>query len=343
MREKVKALWRLCFNDSEEFVDLYFRLRYSNEVNIALQSGEEVIAALQMLPYPLAFGGKEIPTAYVSGACTHPDYRNRGVMRELLSQAFARMWHEGVVLSTLIPAEPWLFDYYARSGYAPLFRYEKRVFKAGEERQASGSPEVNGLLLHSTDRYEEKAFKYLDWKLRERSCCVLHPKKDFEVVLADLRLSGGKVYTLRTADRIAALAIATPVEEGGWVVNEWLSDTSETGNILLQGICRELHLPSIGLLLPPLQPGGGLPLGMARIVNALAMLQGYAAAHPEQEMDIALTDEQISANNGYYYLHNGRCMKSAKRLPGSHLALTVGELAEKLLASSCPYMSLMLN
>ena len=47
MREKIKSLWKLCFNDSDEFTDMYFRLRYSNEVNIAIQSGEEVIAALQ--------------------------------------------------------------------------------------------------------------------------------------------------------------------------------------------------------------------------------------------------------------------------------------------------------
>ena len=108
IREKVKNLWKLCFNDSEEFTELYFRLRYNNDINIAIQSGEEVIAALQMLPYPMTFEGEDIHTAYISGACTHPDYRNRGVMHELLSQAFARMLHNNVALSTLIPAEPWL-------------------------------------------------------------------------------------------------------------------------------------------------------------------------------------------------------------------------------------------
>ena len=134
IREKVKNLWKLCFNDSEEFTELYFRLRYNNDINIAIQSGEEVIAALQMLPYPMTFEGEDIHTAYISGACTHPDYRNRGVMHELLSQAFARMLHNNVALSTLIPAEPWLFDYYGRSGYAPVFRYAEETFIA------SGTP-----------------------------------------------------------------------------------------------------------------------------------------------------------------------------------------------------------
>ena len=93
IREKVKNLWKLCFNDSEEFTELYFRLRYNNDINIAIQSGEEVIAALQMLPYPMTFEGEDIHTAYISGACTHPDYRNRGVMHELLSQAFRSEEH----------------------------------------------------------------------------------------------------------------------------------------------------------------------------------------------------------------------------------------------------------
>lgn len=60
IKEKVKALWKLCFEDSEAFIEMYFRLRYNNEVNIAIESGDEVISALQMLPYPMTFCGKQI-------------------------------------------------------------------------------------------------------------------------------------------------------------------------------------------------------------------------------------------------------------------------------------------
>ena len=40
IKEKVKALWKLCFEDSEAFIEMYFRLRYNNEVNIAIESGD---------------------------------------------------------------------------------------------------------------------------------------------------------------------------------------------------------------------------------------------------------------------------------------------------------------
>ena len=77
IREKVKNLWKLCFNDSEEFTELYFRLRYNNDINIAIQSGEEVIAALQMLPYPMTFEGEDIHTAYISGEIGRASCRER--------------------------------------------------------------------------------------------------------------------------------------------------------------------------------------------------------------------------------------------------------------------------
>ena len=206
IREKVKNLWKLCFNDSEEFTELYFRLRYNNDINIAIQSGEEVIAALQMLPYPMTFEGEDIHTAYISGACTHPDYRNRGVMHELLSQAFARMLHNNVALSTLIPAEPWLFDYYGRSGYAPVFRYAEETFIA------SGTPTADtGLTLEMSAEYTEKRYEYLDRKLRERPCCIQHTEEDFQVIIADLQLGQGFVCTLSNGEEITALAITYPI------------------------------------------------------------------------------------------------------------------------------------
>ena len=82
-----------------------------------------VISAMQTLPYPMTFCTIPFLPFYVSGACTHPDYQGRGVMRELLSQALGACKVKGVLLSTLIPATDHLFDYYKKSGYAAVFDY----------------------------------------------------------------------------------------------------------------------------------------------------------------------------------------------------------------------------
>ena len=114
-------LWRTSFDDSEEFIKLFFDRVYKKENALFIKKDGKIVSALQMLPYPMSFCGKQVATSYISGACTHPDFRNRGVMRQLLSQAFARMLPNGIFFSTLIPANPWLFDYYARIGYCLLY------------------------------------------------------------------------------------------------------------------------------------------------------------------------------------------------------------------------------
>lgn len=122
-KDEVKALWKLCFTDSDEFTDLYFKMRYKDEINRVVREDGKIVSALQTIPYPMTFCGGVIPTSYISGACTHPDYREHGAMRRLLKETHRRMYEEGILLASLIPAEEWLFGYYAKSGYTPAFGY----------------------------------------------------------------------------------------------------------------------------------------------------------------------------------------------------------------------------
>ncbi|EKU90540.1 GNAT family N-acetyltransferase [Bacteroides oleiciplenus] len=344
MREKVRKLWKLCFSDSKEFVDMYFHLRYNSEVNVAIESGDEVIAALQMLPYPMTFCGSEVPTAYVSGACTHPDYRSRGVMRELLSQAFGRMYRNDVAFSTLIPAEPWLFDYYARMGYVTAFHYGQRTFHLPADGKDTFPPTGIAWQFQTFTDYSEDAYQYLNRKMQERPCCLQHTEGDFRVILADLNLSEGYIFTLSNELGISALAIAYPDENLSVLhIGELLSDTPEAEHLLLTHICRRMQAETLHITQPLMKDQSAFNLGMIRIIQAKPVLQLYAATHPEEEMNIDLVDEQLSANNGYYYLNKGKCMYSHRRIPGAHERLTIGQLTEKIFSGEKAYMSLMLN
>lgn len=351
MREQVRKLWEVCFNESSDFMDLYFALRYRDDINLSVYDGEEVIAALQILPYPLACNNQELKTGYISGACTHPRYRNKGIMRSLLAQALTRMHHEGVELSALIPAETWLFDYYRQSGYVPVFSYEEELFTV---------PPVlfpmEGYCLEKTDEATSDACDYLNGKLKERPCCILHPQEDYRVVFADLHLSGGHAYVLRKGESIAAMAVAYPDNETPGVtspesfyVAEIVADNACSRSLLLQCVCKDTGMDAIRIFVP-LQTKetsayrqAGIPLGMARIANAPLMLQRYAALHPEIELNLQLTDREVSANNGYYHLSAGKCIISPEPQSADCLQLTIGELTERIFAPLNPHMSLMMN
>lgn len=336
-KEKVKALWKLCFGDSEEFIDMYFHLRYNDKVNIAIKSGEEIISALQMIPYPMTFCGTLIQTSYISGACTHPDYRGNGVMKELLSQAFTQMVHDGVLLSTLIPAEPWLFDYYAHMGYAPVFRYSEKEISRQEIAPVPGI-----YVQKMADEQREDAYRYLNRKISERPCCIQHTPADFKVILADLEISGGTLYIATDKEKTTGLAIAYPTKNG-WQINELLTENTETRKALLYQLRQEVKSGKLTILTPPTTDDKQQVLGMARIIDAQAILQLYAAFYPEAEMGIILTDKLLTSNNGYYYLCKGKCITSKEYLPNCHLQLTIAELCRKIISPLQPYMSLMLN
>lgn len=337
IKEKVKALWKLCFDDSEEFIEMYFRLRYSNEVNIAIESGNEVISALQMIPYPMTFCGRQIQTSYISGACTHPDYRGKGVMKELLCQSFARMMHNKAALSTLIPAEPWLFDYYAGMGYAPIFRYcEKEL----TEQDGFVNRDIPIKKLTSE---KEEAYLYFNRKMTERPCCIQHTPADFHVILADLEISGGMPFIAVDKEEISGIALVYPTKQG-FQISELFAESKEIEKALIHQIQKETETGKPTLLLPPTADCQQESLGMARIIDAKTILQLYAASYPEAEMNIALTDVQLTVNNGYYYLCKGKCMFSKERLSGErHQQFTINELAERVISPLQPYMSLMLN
>ena len=60
-------------------------------------------------------------------------------------------------------------------------------------------------------------------------------------------------------------------------------------------------------------------------------------------MQLEVSDNKLSVNNGYYYLCNGKCMYSTERLPSAHILMNISELTGRIFQALQPYMSLMLN
>ena len=78
-------LWRLCFEDTEEFIRFYFSKKYKEENTLVYWDKQgDVIAALQMPLYPITFAGTLVQAGYISGACTHP------LAREIVAGGFRR-------------------------------------------------------------------------------------------------------------------------------------------------------------------------------------------------------------------------------------------------------------
>lgn len=333
---ETRDLWRHCFSDSEDFVELYFRRRFTEERNQALWEDNKVIASLQRIPYTMTLFGCEIPISYVSGVCTHPDYRKKGYMPRLLADAHRQMAKENALISTLIPAEDWLKGYYNRFGYAVSFYHAESVIEWTQE---------NTITQFSIQDFQledkiEKVYDYFNDRMFRRNACLQHTFEDFCVILDDLRLSKGRLLVARDRETIVGLAFCYP--QGGVVqIQEILYDSVEARRVLLGEANRLFALPELIYYHPTLKDE--ISLGMARILQVKKVLNLYAAHYPGQTLYIeVIRDEAIPENNGFYTVENGKC--SCEKLSDKqYKTITIADLTAQILEPEHPYMSLMLN
>lgn len=329
-------MWKRCFADSDEFIDLYFSRRYSDAINMAVHEDGKIISALQMVPYPMTFCGEVIPTAYISGACTHPDYREHGAMRRLLADTHRRMYADGVWLSTLVPAEEWLFGYYAKSGYASCFG--RSVRRVGRDCLSRSSD--FGIKVEAHTSLTDELFHYFDTRMRGRDCCVLHTREDMSVVMTDLTLGDGKLLVARGKEGIVGMAFAVP--DGEIVsVKELLADNESASSALLSEAAYIYKVNTLEYMVSA--PANESPLGMARVIQAEALLDLFARKHPEQEWFIRLDgDEIIPENNGYYTLKEGQCTRN-RPVGKEYRTYSLPDFVRLFFLTECPSMSLMLE
>jgi GNAT superfamily N-acetyltransferase len=172
----LRRMWKICFDDSDEFTDLYFSRKYRTENTLVLLCGGELVSSLQMLPYTIRFYGEDLPFYYLSGLCTLPGYRSRGFMKQLMNAAHIEMARRGIPLSVLIPAEGELYRFYEKFGY-------EQVFEAGGELIPLQQ------LLAEHPRLQD-AYAAFDACFRQCDFCVQKTFDDFATIIDEYILDG---------------------------------------------------------------------------------------------------------------------------------------------------------
>ncbi len=334
IKKQVRELWDCCFNDSSEFSDLYFTYRYSEDRNIAILKDDKVTAALQLLPYPITFYKNKLDSGYISGAATFPEHRNQGIMKQLLLKTFLQMKQQGTPLSILIPAEPWLFNYYQKSGYATVFYARTYLLK----RTDFNFVPTREFTIQVDSEYNCEVHNYIQEKLSKKQVAILHPEEDFKVILADLALVKGQLVSVIKEKGIAATAVVWKKGRTTYI-NELLADSEEAKceilHYLFQQGTDEIQITQ------SVKKEEGVPLGMLRLIDVKQVLDHYAQAHPLLETHFNLTDALITENEGYYLIRNGVCLKEERKEGIEEKSLV--QLTEELFTPLNPYMSLMLN
>lgn len=194
-KEACINIWRECFGDSEEFINLYFTRRYSDDCTFVSRDGNEIVAASQCFIYDMTTANNDqssaiVKAGYVSGLATLPQHRRKGHARHIMQQMHKWLHQQGAAYCILIPsgndAAQW---YHSQFGYEYGLRNNKYILP----------PE---LLSHYTleQTLSPDALRLINSDMIQRPHFILHTADDLTDQLNTCIMSGGGLYTKRTVE-----------------------------------------------------------------------------------------------------------------------------------------------
>ncbi|MCL1943889.1 MAG: GNAT family N-acetyltransferase [Candidatus Azobacteroides sp.] len=319
---EIMRMWKICFEDSDEFMDIYFRTKYRNENTLVKVVDEKAVASLQMLPYDMTFGKKRIQTAYISGACTLPEERNKRYMEELLHAAFTEMKKHQIPLTILIPQGNGVVGFYEKFGYTAMFDTKEQIIELPENMREGGCvvKEAEMKDVPAVANFCNRIFGKKDLTIQKTT-------EDWGAVFEDCFFSDGKIFMARHGNQLTGVCF-TRREENRLVIKNLLTENELSGLCLLSSVANTYRV-SGAVLVAESGGEGAQPLGMARIVDAEKMLEQYAMKQPRLQFSVKVIDKQLAWNNKTYRVHSGKCTEANAGVPD--FELSVGLLTRLLL------------
>jgi predicted acetyltransferase len=206
-RQQVWDMWKSCFGDPDNYMELYFRDKYRPGNTLLYMDGAKAAASLQMLHYRFTFHGAEIPVIYLSGICTLPVYRRKGYTRALLIEGFREAVRREVSLMFLVPQEKWLVELYAKYGFALTFDAGTRDLPSLKELVARHRGNM------------EAAYHEFDRHFRGQDMTVQKTFDDFKTIVEE-----GALFDFPVKRSLVGMA---RVIDAGWLLSEFASRNNE--------------------------------------------------------------------------------------------------------------------
>lgn len=298
LKSSVMQMWKVCFDDSDDFIDLYFRTKYRNENTLVKIVDGMVVASLQMLPYEMTFGDNRISTAYISGACTLPEKRQKGYMKELLSVAFVEMKKRKILLSTLIPQDNELSSFYKKMGYTEMFDIRK------EKIRLPVNADIFGFQIKKAKIEDVPAVaEYYDRISGNQDLMVHKTHADWEAVFEDYFLANGNIYLTYLGNRLAGVCFTNMKDNVLQIKNLLADNVAKTA--ILSYIAFDNSVSEAVLITNDEGPNCE-PLGMARVVDVEKILSLYAEKYAHFNFSVKVTDKQAGWNNSTFHIISGK-------------------------------------
>lgn len=117
---ELKNIWKRGFLDDDKTVDAFFGEAWELCRCLCRCDGNKPVAAMYIFDCELICGEKTYKAAYLYALSTLPEYRNRGIMSQLIQSACDTLCADGYEYALLAPADDNLSEYYKKLGFLPV-------------------------------------------------------------------------------------------------------------------------------------------------------------------------------------------------------------------------------
>lgn len=307
-KEDIKKIWLECFDDGRDYVDMYFEQVYRDEDAMLLTDAANApVSSLLLQRHAMMFHCHEVSVSYIAGAATRRSRRGQGFMTQLMRAALEKSAADGDMLCTLIPSSRALYFFYEKYGFST-------VFFTKEQRYTSfHSFHVEGDYFPIEERRSDDVWQAFDKFQRERKCYVLHDRRDFDNILADLEADNGTYVVMGANDeagcqRVVSMAWGL-MRHDLLTVLDVMGESKDARAAALRELRSYYNDTPVFVYGHPDQSGGRLmPRGMGRVVNAAKVLDAIASAYPTFKCNIRIKDKLLPDFNSHIFrIKDGKC------------------------------------
>lgn len=331
---RLKKIWRETFLDPDNYIDdVIFKYKVTSDTVLLLEKDGVVASVVYMPRSKFSFWGKDVESSYVMGVATDKAYRGHSYMKGLMEEALRVMYSDGIIFCTLIPADDWLYEYYASFGFREAF-YLKR------ERIKAPLSKPSGIIL--SDGIDERSmYKFYSDFYGDAQFCMKKSFVDFEAVTKDHILGKGRIRIAKKDGNTVGMAFVTGSD--GCTIKELLANERQVHDALITDVADIFNADHVNLISRPKSEDvlGIYRRGMIRAVKIHDAIRLYAQAHRDEKIQISVFDDIIKENSGVYAIEDGFAMKISDK-PCKN-ALSTNDLMELLLSKERCYMNLMLD
>lgn len=339
IKQQTRELWRNCFDKSEDFLDIYFDEKYTDESNLTIRHNGSVVAAMQLLPYRFTFYGSVQHVGYVSGLATLPDYRNRGFASNLIHEAHRRLFKQGATLSVLIPQDEEQRKFFEKPQHGSFWT---AVYRQELPLDTTNDGTFDKIEVSQPDEWGNDLYVFYH-RLTAELPFMMHPSEnDFFAALEAADLKEGYVLVAHRKRRIVGFCLAEKESNGRVYIRTLAITETATRAAFVDYLCKTCGVDKVyRRFCMPGSLKGAEPYAMARVINVPRFLSAIATPNPGFQLHIGVDgDMDVPENNGWYIVENGRVRLTDVK-PES--IVTPGGLAAMFMAAQPMVMDMMLD